>query len=307
MCKDFKIKLPEPFEEEKKIIDSLENKSNISTLNNKLCDLKNNCQDAAVETWYIRKQVIGIDTREFWSQIPHYIYQAGFWVIPIQLQIGDYILSDDIAVERKSVSSGDFHNSLWSGRLLTQTSKLTKFFKKPMLLIEFDESIPFQLKEREWKSLSEDDISAASIFTKLFVLVSNFPSLFVIWSETPLNTVQIFKSLKETWENPDLDKISKIGRISGNKENENEDSAIDLMRNESQDEDEYIDTNNSYIFLSSLPGVFSDNIEIIISNINSLKDLCEMSEIELEKLIGTANSIKLYAFLHTNPNKNLNS
>ena len=303
--KSFKVKLPDPFEEEKKIIDSLESKEFYRIPNNRFWEVEANWKDAIVETWYVRKQVIAIDSREFWSQIPHYIYQAGFWVIPIQLQIGDYILSDSIAIERKSVSSGDFHNSLCSGRLLTQTSKMTKFFKQPILLIEFDESIPFQLKERELKSLCEDDISIASIYTKLFVLVLNFPSLNLLWSETPLNTVQMFKSLKAGWNNPDLDKISKIGKLSNsNKEDDQGESAIDIIQNDSQEEEDLHGANSSYLFLSGLPGVFSDNIERIIWNISSLKDLWAKTENEIEVMIGTNNARKLHSFLHNKISKN---
>lgn len=36
----------------------------------------------------------------------------------MQLNIGDYILSDDICVEKKSVVTGDLFESFKSGRLL---------------------------------------------------------------------------------------------------------------------------------------------------------------------------------------------
>jgi ERCC4-type nuclease len=47
-----------------------------------------------------------------------YLKQRGFWIVPIQLFIGDFVLSDDICVERKSVSTGDLFESFKSGRLL---------------------------------------------------------------------------------------------------------------------------------------------------------------------------------------------
>ena len=40
------------------------------------------------------------------------------------LTVGDYILSDDIAVERKSVMTGDLFESFKSGRLLQQVSNM---------------------------------------------------------------------------------------------------------------------------------------------------------------------------------------
>ena len=41
----------------------------------------------------------------------------GFWIIPIFLEIGDYILTDDICVERKAIETGDLVQSLYKGRL----------------------------------------------------------------------------------------------------------------------------------------------------------------------------------------------
>lgn len=49
---------------------------------------------------------------------PVYLYEEGFWIIPMQLTVGDYILSDEIAIERKSVKTGDLFESFKSGRLL---------------------------------------------------------------------------------------------------------------------------------------------------------------------------------------------
>ena len=155
--KKVQITIPEPFETEKKIIQSNQN------LDGKLLD----CTDVYTDTWYIRKQVIGIDMREFWSQLPHYLYDAGFWLVPIQLTVGDYIISDEIAIERKSVSTGDLQSSISSGRLLEQVKNMCKYFKKPALLIEFDNSIPFRLKDKDYEALKEDDTAPCSIFTKL--------------------------------------------------------------------------------------------------------------------------------------------
>ena len=51
-------------------------------------------------------QVI-IDKREFKSQLPAKLYFSGFQILPVFLIKGDYILSKEIAIERKCVSTGD--------------------------------------------------------------------------------------------------------------------------------------------------------------------------------------------------------
>ena len=65
-----------------------------------------------------------IDCREFKSQLPSALYHEGFHIIPVFLLIGDYILSDDIVVERKSVETGDLMESYRSGRLEKQLKKM---------------------------------------------------------------------------------------------------------------------------------------------------------------------------------------
>lgn len=60
-------------------------------------------------------QVI-VDMREFRSTLPSLLHAAKHLVIPATLTVGDYILSPDICVERKSLS--DLVQSFTSGRLL---------------------------------------------------------------------------------------------------------------------------------------------------------------------------------------------
>ena len=61
-------------------------------------------------------------------------------------QVGDYILTPDICVERKSVS--DLIGSLANGRLYNQAVSMCRHYKRPVLLIEFDPNKPFSLQVR---------------------------------------------------------------------------------------------------------------------------------------------------------------
>ncbi|MGC8662562.1 MAG: ERCC4 domain-containing protein [Candidatus Micrarchaeia archaeon] len=54
----------------------------------------------------------------------------------LTLPVGDYILSDRICVERKSIS--DFESSIINGRIFDQVERLKEGYPKPMLLIEGD-------------------------------------------------------------------------------------------------------------------------------------------------------------------------
>ena len=56
-----------------------------------------------------------IDMREFRSSLPSLLHASNLLVIPATLTIGDYILTPDICVERKSIP--DLISSFNNGRL----------------------------------------------------------------------------------------------------------------------------------------------------------------------------------------------
>ena len=91
------------------------------------------------------RDIIVVDTREFSCLTPIFLAEKGFWLVPMQLTIGDYVLSDQICVERKAIYTGDLFSSFVSGRLLQQIENMERYYEKPILLIEFDETVPFKL------------------------------------------------------------------------------------------------------------------------------------------------------------------
>ncbi len=56
-----------------------------------------------------------------------------------QLEVGDYLLSDRVVVERKNVD--DFLQSIVDGRLLTQAAELVRNFEIPIIILENGEDI----------------------------------------------------------------------------------------------------------------------------------------------------------------------
>ncbi|HDO19892.1 MAG TPA: DEAD/DEAH box helicase, partial [Thermoplasmatales archaeon] len=74
------------------------------------------------------------DVRECRSPVVKIISESGIKIIPKQLDIGDYVISDRICIERKSVD--DFLESMISGRLFRQLSNLRNAYQRPILIIE---------------------------------------------------------------------------------------------------------------------------------------------------------------------------
>lgn len=81
-----------------------------------------------------KKLKIIADHREEASGVIRELKELGVEVETCQLKIGDFILSDRVGVERKSV--GDFLQSIVDKRLMLQAKLLCETFERPVLVIE---------------------------------------------------------------------------------------------------------------------------------------------------------------------------
>ena len=80
------------------------------------------------------KTKIIVDQREYRSNVSKNLIKKGVNIEPGQLDIGDYIVSSRIGVERKNVD--DFLDSLITGKLFKQLSMLRSAYSRPVLVLE---------------------------------------------------------------------------------------------------------------------------------------------------------------------------
>lgn len=76
------------------------------------------------------------DYREKSSGVPLLLEQNGVRISFENLTVGDYILSKEHALERKTAN--DFVSSLVSGRLFDQIRRLREVYERPILVVEGD-------------------------------------------------------------------------------------------------------------------------------------------------------------------------
>lgn len=77
---------------------------------------------------------IVIDEREKNSGIPELLKNAGAVIDFAQLKVGDYVVSPETAVERKTIR--DLVSSIYDGRLFVQCSDLVKHYQKPLIVVQ---------------------------------------------------------------------------------------------------------------------------------------------------------------------------
>ncbi|XP_045925657.1 DNA repair endonuclease XPF isoform X2 [Micropterus dolomieu] len=218
-----------------------------------------------------------VDMREFRSELPSLLHRRGLDIDPVTLEVGDYILTPDTCVERKSVS--DLIGSLQSGRLYTQCVSMNRYYRKPVLLIEFDPAKPFSLMAR---SDFRHEISSNDISSKLTLLTLHFPRLRILWCPSPHATAELFLDLKQGRSEPDAAAAQAVTAES------------DMVA-----ESAALYNPGPYDFLLKIPGVNMKNYRALIKNADSLADLAKLSQDKLAEILGNANSAKLlYEFLH---------
>lgn len=93
--------------------------------------------------WDYSNLIIFADYREKGSGIMKELVELGVKIELSKLDVADYLLSDRVAVEHKTVK--DFADSIIDGRLLSQLANLKKY-EKPFIIIEGEEDVYSQRK-----------------------------------------------------------------------------------------------------------------------------------------------------------------
>ncbi|KAI0628176.1 hypothetical protein C8Q77DRAFT_1203995 [Trametes polyzona] len=243
-----------------------------------------------------------VDMREFRSSLPSLLHASGLLVLPVTLTVGDYILTPDICVERKSIP--DLVSSFNSGRLYTQCELMSAHYKQPILLIEFEEHKSFSLeavadvksyaksnkyppkkKPGDGPGQSSTTSSAAqSIQAKLVLLTLTFPRVRILWSSSPYATAEVFNDLKAHAPEPDPARAVLVGA--------EEDADAGAGVNAGAEE-----------LLRALPGVSAKNVKHVMSRVRSVRELCELSLPEVQDILGVEPGRACWEFIHQGERK----
>ena len=211
-----------------------------------------------------------VDMREFMSSLPAVLYAQAYNLVPVTLEVGDYILSPEICVERKTIP--DLRGSLQSGRLYQQAEAMCKHYPISILLIEFDGDKAFALQ-----SATElgTEIQSGHIMSRLVLLCLHHPRLRLVWSRSLYATADMFRQLKANYDEPDPAVCAQVG-VDPSNVNSNT-TALDMLRR--------------------LPGVNDSNFRALCKEAGSMAGLCKLSSETLQRIMGSAGE-RLYDFLH---------
>jgi len=78
--------------------------------------------------------VVYVDYREGKSKVVNFLVEKGVDVKVVNLEVGDYICSERVGIERKNIN--DLISSIEDGRLFEQAEKLRKHYEIPIIVVE---------------------------------------------------------------------------------------------------------------------------------------------------------------------------
>jgi DNA excision repair protein ERCC-4 len=221
-----------------------------------------------------------VDVREFRSSLPSLLHGRSIVVVPCMLTVGDYVLTPQICIERKSVR--DLIGSFANGRLFNQAEAMLEHYKYPMLLIEFEQNKSFTLEpfsDLYGPQTTAGLAVAPDLQAKIVMLTLAFPRLKIIWSSSPYQTAEIFEELKKQQEEPDPLTAVQIGldpSMIGDELRTFDQTTQDMMR--------------------AIPGMNEKALTTLTLEVENMQELANMEEYELRTLVGTDVARRIHRF-----------
>ncbi|KAJ5266576.1 DNA repair protein [Penicillium angulare] len=249
-----------------------------------------------------------VDVREFRSALPSLLHGNNMVVIPVQLTVGDYVLTPDICVERKSIQ--DLMQSLRNGRLYNQAETMLQYYKSPLLLIEFDQNKAFTFDAfatgsvRTESGFSSTGAATSSVSSSisnpsnpkgaqhlLVILTLAFPRLKIIWSSSPYQTAEIFAELKKNAHEPDPLRAVQIGLDEDLTNSSGSGNVMAAAWIEPRTFNQLPQD-----MLRTVPGVTPAALERLILETENISEVANMDIEQLDPLVGKEAARKIVAF-----------
>lgn len=194
---------------------------------------------------------IYVDDRELNSGVPEILKDLGVVVITKQLSVGDYVINEDTAVERKTIS--DLVSSVFDKRFFDQLERLSSTYANSFLIIEGNVAKIREITDR-WKAINSALVSATLSF-----------NVKILYSMDKRETAEILKMISE--------KASSEPKRKGI-------TLHDKPKFENiKQEQEYL--------IEALPQIGEVLAKRLLEHFGTVREICNASISDLEKVIGS--------------------
>uniref|UniRef100_A0A1I8JLS6 ERCC4 domain-containing protein n=1 Tax=Macrostomum lignano TaxID=282301 RepID=A0A1I8JLS6_9PLAT len=233
-------------------------------------------------------QVI-VDVREFRSELPCLLHRRGITILPVTIDVGDYVLTPDICVERKSVS--DLIGSLNSGRLYNQSGAAHRIRRRAHRL----RPLPRPGRHELGTELLGHDLPPEPAHPAL-------PQLRILWSPAPHASAELFHDLKRGRPQPQLQLLPSVSAATaGDFYNDVDDSEASSSTSLTPAASAATLRHVARSMLLRMPGVTHRSLRGLIKAAGgSFAGLCRLGVGELREALGQREAAdRLHEFLRT--------
>ncbi len=201
-----------------------------------------------------------IDNRERNYELLESLSQNNIKISFKQLAVGDYIVSDRMCIERKTIS--DFESSILDSRIFDQAKRLSMSFDKPIMILEGD--------------MLEARLSRNVILGTIFALYREY-------------NVPVINSLNPSETSYLLSKFAEKEQI----DEKREPKLLGVKK-------AYSDYEWQLLILSSIPGVGIKLAKSLISRFHSIRNISNATTEELTEIekIGSKKAERIYKVLN---------
>ncbi len=196
---------------------------------------------------------ITVDHREYRSNVVKNLAVKGIYVEAGQLDVGDYVLSSRIGVERKNVD--DFLESLIGGKLFRQIAHLRDAYSRPVLILEGE------------NLLTKRNISHNAIFGSLASISVDF-GVPVLTTKNAMETADLMYVIAKREQREDKKAVAVRG----------EKTMMSLMERQQ-------------FLVEGLPNVSAVLAKRLLAHFGSIRDIANATEEELIGVKGVGKNI----------------
>ncbi len=194
-----------------------------------------------------------VDSRELPTAVARELTRLDVEISGESLEIGDYVASEDVAIERKE--TGDFIQSLIDGRLFVQLSALRSAYRRPVLIIEGEQILGLRA------------VNPASIYGALASIAIRI-QVPILWTRNAEETANV------------LYRIARLEQVESNKP----------LRTRSGDA-KGTDAEALEYILSGFPGVDTVTSRAILSEFGTLENVFSADQKDLQNVKGVGPKI----------------
>jgi DNA excision repair protein ERCC-4 len=213
----------------------------------------------------MEKPTIIIDERERNSKVPELLVKKGVSIKFRVIEVGDYIVSQRIGIERKTIR--DFIKSIYDGRIFDQITRLKEKFEIPVIIVEGD-------------------------LNELILFVDN-PNVF----RGALITLILFHNAKIFFSINEEETADYISLMAKKEIKEKKEFFLPFLKTKPKTKDiKHIQLN----IIKSFPYIGTKSAFKILKEYKTIKNFVNTNEAQLSKVIGLAKARKILEILNKN-------